>query len=42
MYIDLGKEKFDQIVQNLSDIAVVDERSPATGRQIHITFAPAK
>jgi translation initiation factor IF-3 len=42
MYIDLGKEKFDQIVQNLSDIAVVDERSPTTGRQIHITFAPAK
>ena len=42
MYIDLGKEKFDQIVQRLADVAVVDERSPAVGRQMHITFAPAK
>ena len=42
MYVDLGKEKLDQIQQALSDVAVVDERSPAFGRQIHITFAPAK
>ncbi len=42
MYIDLGREKFDQIVQRLADVAVVDERSPAAGRQIHITFAPSK
>lgn len=42
MYIDLGKAKFDQIVERLADVAVVDERSPAAGRQIHITFAPAK
>lgn len=42
MYIDLGKEKFDQIVARLADVATVDERSPAQGRQIHITFAPAK
>ena len=42
MYIDLGREKFDQIVQLLSDCAVVDERSPISGRQIHIVFAPAK
>ncbi len=42
MYIDLGKEKFDQIIQRLADVAVVDERSPAFGRQMHITFAPAK
>lgn len=42
MYIDLGKAKFDQIIERLADVAVVDERSPAAGRQIHITFAPAK
>jgi hypothetical protein len=42
MYTDLGREKFDVIIQRLADVAVVDERSPAFGRQIHITFAPAK
>ena len=42
MYIDLGRAKFDHIIERLTDIAVVDERSPAFGRQIHITFAPAK
>ncbi len=42
MYLDLGREKFEQIVQRLADVAVVDERSPISGRQIHITFAPAK
>jgi translation initiation factor IF-3 len=42
MYTDLGREKFDQIVERLADVATVDERSPAQGRQIHITFAPAK
>jgi translation initiation factor IF-3 len=42
MYTELGKEKFDQIVERLKDVATVDERSPAQGRQIHITFAPAK
>ncbi len=42
MYIDLGKEKFEQIKQNLADIATVDDASPIAGRQIHITFAPAK
>jgi translation initiation factor IF-3 len=42
MYIELGKQKFDQIVERLADVAVVDERSPAFGRQMHITFAPAK
>lgn len=42
MYLDLGKEKLDQIQQNLADVAVVDERSPTSGRQIFITFAPAK
>lgn len=42
MYLDLGKEKLDQIQQVLSDVAVVDERSPTSGRQIFVTFAPAK
>ncbi len=42
MYIDLGREKLDQIQAALADVAVVDERSPTSGRQIHITFAPAK
>jgi translation initiation factor IF-3 len=42
MYLDLGREKFEQIVQRLADVAVIDERSPISGRQIHITFAPAK
>jgi translation initiation factor IF-3 len=42
MYLDLGREKFDQIAQRLADCAVVDEKSPMSGRQIHIVFAPAK
>jgi len=42
MYIDLGREKFQQIEQRLADVATVDERSPVAGRQIHITFAPIK
>lgn len=42
MYIDLGVEKFEEIIQELKDVAVVDERSPARGRQIHIVLAPTK
>ena len=42
MYLDLGKEKFEDIAQKLSDVAVVDERSPIAGRQIHIVFSKAK
>lgn len=41
-FIDLGVQKFDQIVERLADVASVDERSPAFGKQIHITFAPLK
>lgn len=41
-FIDLGVQKIDQIVARLSDIAIVDERSPAYGRQIYIVFAPNK
>ncbi len=41
-FINLGVQKFDQIVERLADVASVDERSPAFGKQIHITFAPLK
>ena len=42
MYVDLGREKFEVIASRLADCAVVDEKSPMAGRQIHIVFAPAK
>lgn len=42
MYLDLGVEKFDEIVEELSDVAEVDERSPARGRQIYVVLAPVK
>lgn len=41
-FMELGREKFNTIVERLADIATVDERSPLSGRQIHIVFAPAK
>lgn len=42
MYLELGVEKFDVIAQRLSDIAIVEERSPLMGKQIHIVLAPSK
>lgn len=42
MYTQLGLEKFEEIIQALADVAVVDERSPREGRQLHITLAPSK
>ena len=42
VYLDLGVEKFQEIAKSLEDVAVVDDKSPPRGRQIHITFAPAK
>jgi len=42
MYIDLGREKFDTIVERLADVATVDERSPQQGRQLFMTLAPLK
>ncbi len=42
MHVDIGKEKFNEIAQKLSDVAVVDEGPPQFGRQIHIIFAPIK
>lgn len=41
-FMDLGVQKINQIVARLSDISVIDERSPAFGRQIYIVFAPIK
>ena len=42
MYLDLGLEKFQEIIDELKDISDVDERSPARGRQIYIVLAPTK
>jgi len=41
-YINLGIQKFATIAERLSDLATIDEKSPASGRQIHIVFAPLK
>lgn len=42
MYQNLGVEKFQEIIEALSDIADIDERSPVSGRQIYIVLAPSK
>ena len=42
MYVDLGVEKFNEIIKALEDCSVVDERSPQSGRQLHIVLAPMK
>ncbi len=42
MYTNLGVEKFNLIAERLSDVATVDEQSPAQGRQMYIVFAPLK
>jgi len=42
MYLELGLEKFEEIISKLSDVSTVDERSPARGRQIYIVLAPTK
>lgn len=42
VYVDLGMEKFQEIADHLKDVATIDDQSPPQGRQIHITFAPAK
>jgi len=41
-YVNLGIEKFQQIAERLKDVAVIDEKSPPEGRQMHITFSPVK
>lgn len=42
VYMDLGQEKFDAIIERLSDVATVDDRSPPTGRVVYVVLAPAK
>jgi len=42
MYLELGLEKFEEIISKLADVSTVDERSPARGRQIYIVLAPTK
>ena len=42
MYLDLGQEKFDTIVQRLADIAVVEERNQMAGRLIYLVLAPSR
>lgn len=42
VYMDLGVEKFAEITEALKDVAIVDDQSPAYGRQIHIVYAPQK
>jgi translation initiation factor IF-3 len=41
-YVELGLEKFGEIVRRLEDIATVDDQSPLAGKQIHIVLAPVK
>lgn len=42
MFINLGQEKFNEIIQRLADCSVVDERSPPQGKQMYILLAPSK
>ncbi len=42
MYLDLGLERFKELAERLQDVAVIDDQSPAGGRQIYIVFAPLK
>lgn len=42
MHVKLGGERFQQLIERLADIAVVDEKSPISGNQIYIVFAPSK
>lgn len=40
VYRDLGVATFDQVVEQLADIADVEERSPLAGNRMTITFVP--
>ena len=42
MYLDLGVDKFREIIEELKDVSNVDEQSPISGRQIYIVLAPTK
>ncbi len=41
-HTDLGREKLDMLIGELSDIAVVDEKSPSYGRTLYVIMAPQK
>lgn len=42
MYVELGNEKFNVIIERLADIATIDERSQLAGKQTYIVLAPLK
>ena len=42
MYGEMGAEMFNEIIERLKEVAVVDERSPTGGRQMFVVFAPKK
>ena len=39
-HADLGRERFDFLVEKLVDVAKVEERTSLTGMTMHIVFAP--
>lgn len=39
MYVNLGVEKFNEITEALSDIAIIDEQSKMQGNNIYIVYA---
>lgn len=41
-HADLGRDKFDLLVEKLSDVATVEDRSPIAGTMLFITFVPGK
>lgn len=41
-YIQLGIDKLNMVTDRLADVSIVDERSPASGRQIYMVLAPSK
>ena len=40
MYVDLGQEKFNEVLEKLSGVAQLEERSSVSGRQIYIIVGP--
>lgn len=40
VYRDLGEVTFSQLIEQLAEVAEVEERSPLTGNRMTITFAP--
>ena len=41
-FISMGAEKFNWLIERLSDVASIEERSPMSGRIVYIVFSPAK